>query len=68
MRTSIMTLLTHAKHDQGTHERVQGPMIGARIYRLQHEMNLLLNDCKHVFTTNHLLPNGDVLLVLRFEL
>jgi hypothetical protein len=47
-----------------TYER---PMTRAKVKQLQHEVNPFLNDYEHASPKNHVLPNGDTLLVLRFE-
>jgi hypothetical protein len=42
-------------------------MTRAKVKQLQHEVNLFLNDYEHASPKSHVLPNGGILLVLRFE-
>ena len=59
--------LVDATSPSQTVDANKGPMTRARLKQMQQEVNLFLNDCNHTFSENCLLPNGNTLLVLRFE-
>ena len=51
-------------HDVQDSDVYKGPLTRARAQLLQHEVNLVINECDHASTKNYLLPNGSTLLVL----
>jgi len=51
-------------HDVQDSDVYKGPLTRTRAQLLQHEVNLVINECDHSSTKNYLLPNGSTLLVL----
>ena len=59
--------MTNIEQDPQPHEYTyERPLTQAGLKQLQ-QVNLVLNTNEHISLKNHVLPNGDELLVLRFE-
>ena len=60
--------LTNIEQDPQPHEYAyERPLTRDGLKQLQHEVNLFLDTNEHISLRNHVIPNGDALLVLRFE-